>query len=299
MLTRELHTAVGPWDIESSYRFCERLTSKHYENFPVASLFVPKDKRKFICSVYAFARIADDFADAPGSTVAERIDNLSRWQEHLDQCFDGSSSHPVFIALGETSRHCRIPRELFQDLLDAFRSDVTVHRHDSYESLLRYCSNSANPVGRIVLSIFDYQDEELFKLSDSLCTALQLTNFWQDVGLDARQGRIYMPAEDLSTFGYTYEQLIRGEFNGSFAEMMNFELSRTDRLFEAGRPLLERVGDELRLELALIWHGGRRILEKIRKNGFNVLSRRPTLTFWDKGLVVTRALSERRNMRKG
>ena len=295
MLTRELHTSVGSWNVESSFRYCERLTTRHYENFPVGSRFLPKDKRKFLYAVYAFARAADDFADEPGYTAAERIDNLARWEEQLAECFEDAASHPVFIALAETSRRCRIPRELFYNLLAAFRSDVTTRRYESYQSLLEYCSNSANPVGRIVLSIFNYHDDELFRLSDLICTALQLTNFWQDVAVDARQDRIYIPREDLSTFAYTESQLLRQHLNGSFAELMNFEVSRTNRLFDEGRPLLQKVSSDLRFELALTWHGGTRILEKIRNRGFDVLSRRPKLSLWDKGLLITRALAARRN----
>lgn len=285
-----LHIARRSWTPADSFRYCEQLTASHYENFPVASKFVPKDRRAYVCSIYAFARIADDFADEPGFTPAERIDNLNTWDEQLIDCYEGRASHPVFIALAETAERFQIPIELFQNLLTAFRSDVTTHRYASFEDLLAYCENSANPVGRLVLLLFNYRSESLFERSDLICTALQLTNFWQDVRVDNAKNRIYLPTEDLERFGLSEEDVLNERFGRRFQNLMAFEIARTEAMFAEGRPLLKAVGKDLRFELSLTWHGGMRILQKIRRKNFDVFAHRPTLDVMDKAALIINAV---------
>jgi len=285
-----LHIASRSWTLPESYDFCHRLAAAHYENFPVASRFIPKDRRKHVAAIYAFARTADDFADEPGFTPAERIDNLMNWQQQLTDCYEGRAHHPVFIALAETADRFQIPAELFLRLLTAFRADVTVNRYETFEDLLAYCENSANPIGRLVLLLFNYRSDSLLMQSDAICTALQLTNFWQDIGVDLQKGRIYIPQEDLGRFGYT-ETDLRGRLcTRAFQDLLASEVTRTESLFAEGRALLHAVGSDLRFELTLTWNGGMRILQKIRRSNFDVFEHRPTLSLIDKASIVLRSL---------
>lgn len=277
------------WTPSESYAFCEQITYSHYENFPVASRFVPSDKRTHIAAIYAFARIADDFADEPGYTQAERIENLRRWEEQLVACYQGESAHPVFVALTETVERFQIPQELFQNLLTAFRSDVTIRRYETFEQVLDYCSCSANPIGRLVLLLFNYRSELLLMQSDAICTALQLTNFWQDVSVDLDKDRIYLPLEDMAQFGVSEQDLVSRLVTRGFRKLLSYEVARTERFFKEGKPLVHQVGRDLRFELKLTWNGGVRILDKIKAQGYDVFHKRPRLTVYDKMSMVLRS----------
>jgi phytoene synthase len=267
--------------IEESFAFCERMARSHYENFPVASFLVPREKRRYIWSVYAFARVADDFADE-GDTVPERrLEQLAKWAEYLDATYTGAPPHPIFIALRETIRQFSIPRSLFNDLLTAFRMDVERKRFATYEDLLHYCHHSANPIGRLVLHVFDDAQPTLCSYSDAICTALQLTNFWQDVSVDLQKGRVYLPLEDLHRFGYTERELHEGTVDQRFRRLLAFEVGRTRDLFREGKPLLTQATKRLRFELRLTWRGGMTILDKIEQSNFDVLHRRPVLSRLD------------------
>ena len=270
------------WSSEDGFRYCETIARTHYENFPVASRFVPKEIRKYVWTIYAFARIADDYADEPGFTLAERMDNLNRWERHLDECYNSNPTHRVFAALAETVERFQIPFELFQNLLTAFRTDVTVKRYDTYEDVLAYCRNSANPIGRILLLLLNYRSEAMMQLSDSICTALQLTNFLQDVSVDLQKDRIYLPLEELEEFDYSEQDLLNQKVNDQFYCLMAFQVRRTAELFVKGKPLLAMVGKDLSRELKLTWNGGTRILQKIHDQNYDVLTKRPTLSKWDK-----------------
>ena len=292
MRDSKLHTKGKYWSSEDGFRYCEQIARSHYENFPVASWFVPKEIRKYIWAIYAFARIADDYADEPGYTLAERMDNLFQWEQYLDECYNGNPTHRVFAALADTVERFQIPVELFQNLLTAFRSDVTVKRYATYEEVLEYCCNSANPIGRLVLLLFNYRSETMMELSDHICTALQLTNFWQDISLDLQKDRIYLPLEDLEEFAYSEQDLLDRKFDSRFSKLMAFQVQRTAELFVDGKPLLSRIGKDLSLELRLTWNGGTRILQKIHKQDYNVLIQRPALTTVDKlGLLFRSFLS--------
>jgi len=274
---------------ESSFKYCEEIAKKHYENFPVASLLLPRAKRKYIYAIYAFARAADDFADEPGIEGGneKRIALIDEWNQKLNDCFAGKAYDPIFIALGKTADDCKIPIEPLENLLKAFKQDVTKNRYESFDEVLNYCVNSANPIGRLVLMVFGANDSELFGYSDKICTALQLTNFWQDVAIDLKKDRVYLPKDDLDLFEYNFEELFALQFNDKFKRLIEFEVIRTESIFQEGRKLLELVGKHetarvLRKELLLTWMGGMEILSKIRLIKFDVLNKRPKISFNDK-----------------
>jgi squalene synthase HpnC len=278
----KLHTKSKYWSAEDGFRYCETIARSHYENFPVASHFVSKELRKYVWTIYAFARIADDYADEPGFTLAERMDNLNQWEQYLDECYNGNPTHRVFAALAETVERFQIPHELFHNLLTAFRADVTVKRYGTYEDVLAYCRNSANPVGRLMLLLLNYRSETMMHLSDSICTALQLTNFWQDVSVDLQKDRIYLPLEDLEEFGYSEQDLFSRKVNDPFSNLMAYQVRRTAELFSEGKPLLALVDKDLSMELKLTWNGGMKILQKIHRQNYDVLTKRPALSKLDK-----------------
>ena len=286
--SQETQVEERSWTREEAFEYCDRLAATHYENFPVGSRFTPKKLRPYIHSIYAFARIADDFADEPDTLDSLRFALLENWEGQLLQCIWRTPQHPVFIALKETIHKFDLPVTLFQDLLTAFKMDVTTKRHDRFEDLLTYCRNSANPVGRLVLLLFGYRDPELHALSDSICSALQLTNFWQDVAIDQRD-RIYLPCEDMAKFGYSEEDLKNHRYNDTFCRLMRHEIARTRELFHRGRPLCNRVGRDLRFELHLIWNGGMTLLDRIENVDYDVFVHRPTLGLKDKISMLTKA----------
>jgi squalene synthase HpnC len=291
MLTGDLKKiARRTWTVPQAFQFCERLARDHYENFPVASLLVPKEKRRHIYAIYSFARIADDYADEPGLTPAERVNSIVEWEEQLIDAYRGHAHHPVFVALQETVDRFEIPVDLFQRLLRAFRSDVTTHRYDSFENVLEYCENSANPIGRLMLLLFNYRSETTMEFSDSICTALQLTNFWQDVSVDLKKDRVYIPLDEIREFGYSEEELVGLHCSQAFKELMCYQVERTEQMFQEGRPLLSEVGSDLRMELNLTWKGGMRILKKIEQQDYNVLACRPSLSLLDKTSILFSSL---------
>lgn len=266
------------------------MARNHYENFPVASLLIPGEKRPYIYAIYAFARAADDFADEGSLTPAERLQKLDAWEEKLNFCFEGYADDPVFIALSETATRLQLSKQPFVDLLTAFRMDVTTTRFATFHDLLYYCKHSANPVGRLVLQVFGDATERTVTLSDHICTALQLTNFWQDVAVDWAKGRLYIPLEDCERFGYFESDFATSKFDERFQRLMRFEIDRTRELFVQGKPLCREASRPLRLELKLTWHGGMVILDKIERKNFDVLSRRPALTVGDKLTIVLKSL---------
>jgi phytoene synthase len=278
----------GP--LHEAYVHCLKLASAHYENFPVASRFLPPETRPALAAVYAFAREADDMADEGALSPEERLARLNDWQHRLDRALKGNADHPVFTALADTIDRYAIPRQLFDDLLTAFRWDVTRHRYASFEDLLGYCRCSANPVGRIVLRVFRDADPQHASFSDSLCTALQLTNFWQDVRIDLGKGRVYIPLEDFRRFRYTEGDLQGSVVDDRFRALLRFEVERTREMFRDGKPLVREAIRGLRLELALTWNGGISILRMIERSGYDVLGGRPRLRLHNKLSVLIRSL---------
>lgn len=283
-------TDTPSFDVDKAFAYCEKVTHDHYENFPVASFFIPAEKRKHICAIYAFARAADDFADEPGLSTPQRIQQLDRWEKDLDDCYQRKPNGPVFVALRETISQYNIPTVLLRNLLQAFKSDVTTKHHETFADVLRYCTHSANPVGRLVLLLFGYRDEMLMNLSDCICTALQLTNFWQDVTVDLEKDRVYLPLEDLRRFGVSEDMLLSRSPTPEFRKLLEFQVGRTRRMFLDGQPLLNLVGKDLRRELRFTWLGGMQILKKIENGGYDVMTKRHTLNFFDKVALLTRIL---------
>jgi squalene synthase HpnC len=282
-----------PLSIADSFAYCERLARAHYENFPVGSLLVPKSLRPHVYSIYAFARRADDFADeghGTALTASERLAALEAWEQQLEACYRGEATHPVFIALEETVREHRLPVQPFRDLLSAFKQDVVKRRYANFAEVLDYCARSANPVGRLILLLFGYRDEHLHQLSDYICTALQLANFWQDVAVDLEKDRIYLPQDEMARFGCGAEQLRARRGDDRYRALLEFQVLRTREWFERGRPLPSLVRGRLAFELRLIWEGGMRILRRIEEINYDTLGRRPTLTGWDRAVLLAKTV---------
>jgi squalene synthase HpnC len=276
-----------PVSVEEAYAHCEARVKAHYENFPVG-LFVPRTKRRHVYALYAFARIADDFADEP-IYEGVRQEKLDQWEALLDAAYRGEAEGPVFVALGETVRHLDIPRELLLDLLSAFRQDTVKNRYENWEELLDYCRRSANPVGRLVLLVFDQDDPGLLPLSDAICTGLQLANHWQDAAVDYARDRIYVPEDLMRRHGVSTWDFSTGRVSDGFRGLMAELIGRTRELFEEGRPLCDRVGRELRFEMRLTWLGGMSVLDRIEAVGADVFNRRPRHTALDKAVLAWRA----------
>ena len=282
--------------LEEARAYCERLARSHYENFSVATWFLPKRLHQHFFSVYAYCRISDDLGDEVGDTQLS-LSLLDLWQQELDACYAHLAAasapaprHPVFVALAETIRQCEIPHHEFSDLLIAFRQDQTVTRYETFDDLLDYCKNSANPVGHLILYLGGYKDAERRQLSDYTCTALQLANFWQDVAVDYEKGRIYLPLESLRRFGVSESDIAQRRCTPQFIDMMKFEVARARDWFDRGLPLAKMVDKELALDIELFSRGGQAILAAIEKQGYDVLKSRPVVSKARKLGLLARAL---------
>ena len=315
-------TAPGRiWTTEAAAQYCRRLARTHYENFTVGSRLIPGDKLPHIYAVYAYCRTVDDLGDEAtlnppdpanpanqsnspaaetdtvsllaaqlaesagdfyGDDRAYRLALLDLWQAELESCYAGAPTHPVTVALRQTIQAFDLPPEPFLKLIEANRMDQRVRRYPTYPDLLHYCGHSANPVGRLFLYLFGYRDAERQRLADATCTALQLTNFWQDVARDYAKGRIYLPEEDLASFGYTEDDLAadlaRGAGRPAFQGLLAFEVDRAMQLFREGAALVPTLDGVARLDVALFTRGGVAVLEAIRKQSYDVLARRPRLS---------------------
>ena len=275
--------------LDEARAYCRQLAESHYENFHVATWFLPKPLRSHFYSIYAYCRISDDLGDEVGDrTVALAL--LDLWGRELDACYEGRARHPVFVALAETIRVCSIPKEPFADLLVAFRQDQTVTRYATLDEVLGYCRYSANPVGRLVLYACGEVSEENFQLSDATCSALQLANFWQDVRVDFAKGRVYLPQDDMRRFGVSDETIALGVATPEFRALLRHEVEYARALFERGLPLIGRVNRDLALDLDLFSRGGLEILRAIERRDYDVLSARPTISRRTKLALALRAL---------
>jgi squalene synthase HpnC len=279
--------------LEAAYAHCQKLARDHYENFPVASWLLPAEMRPHVAAVYAFARTADDFADEPGREPAERIRLLNEWEQRLTAATQGAvePGDHVFVAMAHTIAQKRLPPQLFHDLLSAFRQDVTVHRYQTWADVIDYCRRSANPVGRLVLRIAGIHDDRADSASDAVCTALQLTNFWQDFGRDWHAGRLYVPAEEVLAAGAREEDLAGSEMTPAWRAAMRACVGRTRALFAEGRPVADVVRGRLRWELRATWLGGVRILDEIEALNFDTLNTRPRLTVADAAAILPRLIT--------
>jgi len=276
--------------LEEARAYCKNLAETHYENFHVASWFLPKALRLHFHSIYAYCRISDDLGDEVPDP-AQALALLDLWGRELDACYEGRARHPAFVALAETISACAIPKEPFADLLVAFRQDQTITRFETMRDVLAYCRYSANPVGRLVLYACGEVSDENFRLSDCTCSALQLANFWQDVRVDFGKGRVYLPQEDMRRFGVRDDTIASGIATPEFRAVLRYEVDYTRRMFEDGLPLIGRVQRDLALDLDLFSRGGLEILRAIERRDYDVLSARPAIAKSTKIQLALRALS--------
>jgi len=264
---------------------------EHYENFPVASWVMPARFRPSVVAVYHFARSADDFADEGNLTATERLGHLAAYRAGLQAISRGETpEHPVLGPLAAVIRRHAIPLDLFTDLLSAFEQDVTVTRYATYADLADYCRRSANPIGRILLHIFDAASPRNLAYSDGICSALQLINFWQDIAVDWAKGRVYLPQEDLARFSVSDAQIAQGAVGGNWSALLDFQIDRARRLLQAGAPLGRALGGRLGIEIRLIVLGGEAVLRKLHAARGDVFRHRPTVGWRDLLAALPRAL---------
>jgi len=285
----ESDVSAWPAPLADAYAACERLARSHYENFPVASRLLPAAMRPHVAALYGFARIADDLADEGAAPPDERRARLHDWQERLHRAVRQPPGQPrtddrdelILRAVGHSIRSLDLPIALFDDLVSAFGQDTMTTRYASWCDLLDYCRRSANPVGRLVLRIAGYRDDTLDRSSDALCTALQLTNFWQDFGRDWRIGRLYVPAEVMRACEAREDELHGDRLSDSWTRAIDVCVERTTQRFADGRAVCDGVRGRLRLELRFTWLGGMRILDRVRRGRGELLHRRPTVGIAD------------------
>ena len=280
-------------ELEACYRYCEAVARSRHHNFPVASRFVPSHLRKHIWAVYAFARAADDYADEP-EFEGRRSLELDRWEQKLEDCFHNKPpDHPVFVALLDTIRRFDLPITPFSALLTGFRTDLDTTRFATYQDLRSYTALAAQPVGQLVLYLSGVRDPSLLRHVDELANALAEAKFWQDMAHDLKQGRCYVPSEDLRHFDITHKRLENLQPENGFVDLVHFLVARSRAVFMRARPLVHKVGDDIAVEMAISWHGGMRILDKIDASGSHLLTQRPRLNSADKAMVVSKALAWR------
>jgi squalene synthase HpnC len=278
-----------PPSLAHDYRACRTLAGAHYENFPTAVRLLPHDLRDPVGVLYAFARGADDLADEGRAGPGERLAALDRWERRLDEALAGRPEGPLFRALADMVQRHRLPVGLLRDLLSAFRQDVTVNRYATFADLRRYTRRSADPVGRLVLRLAGHDDAGLDRLADAICTGLQLANFWQDLSVDRRRGRLYLPLEDLDRHGCDPGEVLAGRGGPAFRNLLADEIVRTRALLDEGAALAPRLGGRLGWWVRLVRRGGRAILARISRLGPRVLQHRPVLGGWSRlatGLAV-------------
>jgi squalene synthase HpnC len=272
--------------------YCARVARSHYENFTVVSMLLPRRLVRHFHAVYAYCRWSDDLADETAGGQ-QALDLIAWWRRELLSCYDGAPRHPVTVALRETIRRFAIPPDPFLSLLVAFEQDQRIKRYDTFDQLLGYCRNSANPVGHLVLYLFECFDTERAALADEVCTGLQLANFWQDVARDLAIGRVYLPEEDRRRFGYTDADLDDRRFTPAFAALMRLEVDWARGFFDRGEKLLPLLPREARVDVDLFIRGGRAILGAIERIGYDVWARRPEVSKWEKLKLLAGAVARR------
>ena len=265
------------------------LATHHYENFHVVSFLLPKKLHQDFYNVYSFCRWADDLGDEIGDT-AESLRLLGWWRGELEAMYRGQVQHPVFVALEGTARKYKLPKQLFADLISAFEHDQRVTRYANWDEVFEYCRCSANPVGRLVLRLCGYSDDQRDRMSDATCTALQLANFWQDVTVDLEKDRVYLPQDLFARHGYTLDDLRAGTFNAAFQNVMRDAVEVARKLFIEGLPLVKTVDKRLAFDLELFSRGGMRVLEKIEQQNYNVLAARPAISKFERVQLLVGSL---------
>ncbi len=279
-------------ELGACYRYCETLCRARRHNYPVGSMFARSELRKHIFALFAFARVADDFADEL-AYEGRRARELDRWEEQLHAAYRGNADHPVFVALADTVDKFALPITEFTELLSGFRTDLERRRYATFDELRGYTRQSAEPVGRLLLYIGGYRAPELHAYAEDLSSAIAVARLIQDVPADWQRGRVYLPAEDLRHFGVTEADVASRRVSHAIGALVRYEVARTRALFERARPLVDVVGADLAVELALTWHGGMRILDKIESVGSRLFAERPSLTSVDKAIVLARSLAWR------
>lgn len=279
-----------PGTLAAAERYTRELALGHYENFSVISLLLPKRLKQDFANVYAFCRTADDLGDeVPDRALSLRY--LQQFRQYTEACHLGEGRSPLFVALARTIRKHEIPIQPFLDLIDAFEQDQRVNRYDHFEQVVDYCRRSADPVGRLVLYMCGYRDAERQQLSDRICTALQLANFWQDVRRDILdRDRIYLPQDSMRRFAVDEEQIRAGRCDDNYRRLIRFEVDRTEKLFDEGERLLDLLDGRIRQQVGLFSKGGRAVLDAIRRQNYDTLSHRPSLSKWQKGTLIARAM---------
>ncbi|MBX3441513.1 MAG: squalene synthase HpnC [Planctomyces sp.] len=283
-------SAGTPPSVAEAESYCRRLATTHYENFTVASWLLPRRLRQPMSNVYAFCRWADDLGDETGDRQRS-TELLAWWRAELDRCFAGEAGHPVFVALLPTIREFALAKEPLADLISAFEQDQRIVEYETFDQLRDYCRRSADPVGRIVLTLFGASRPETVAWSDSICTGLQLANFWQDVARDFDKKRVYLPRDDRQRFGYADADLRERRTTPEFLDLMRFEVDRAREFLLAGLPLLDAVRGRLRIDLRLFVAGGLRILDEIERIGFRVWETRPVVSKAAKAGLFLQALT--------
>ncbi|MFP4646559.1 MAG: squalene synthase HpnC [Candidatus Acetothermia bacterium] len=279
--------------LDGAYKLCKTVAQSHYENFTVVTRFLPKWSRKYVYALYAYCRYTDDLGD---EISGDRLEKLNRWERKLKGALSerGTPDHPILIAVQDMTSELGLPQEQFKKLIEANRIDQRRSTYQTYQEIVDYCEHSANPVGRLFLSIFDYHSQDLFRLSDKTCTGLQLTNFWQDVYRDLEKGRVYIPQEDMNSYGYSIEELQNREYNCRFKKLMKFEVQRARGLLEEGLQLPDLLDRTLQLDVRLFNLGGLAILDKIESLDYNVLDHRPTVSKFEKTKLLLGELIKHR-----
>jgi hydroxysqualene synthase len=291
----EIESPPGHYTVEQSYDYCERIARGHFDSYALARRFVPEALRPHVWALYAFARTADDFADEPRYADRRRA-LLDKWEAELERAFHGEADHPIFIALADTVEKRNLPFAPLRDLLTGYAMDLSVTRYSTSAELERYAAHAAQPIGRLFLYLFGNSDPSLQRYTDEICTGLQIAKVCQDVALDRSRDRVYLPVEDLRHFGVTDEMLRAERTSPQLVDLVRFEVARARCLLERGRPVLEqlrKIDGALAFQVALVFHAGAIILERIEAAGYDVLGKRPRLSAEDKAEIVTRASSVR------
>ena len=292
-LSPRVQEPFEPLELDACYRYCEAMARSRHHNFPVASFFVPSRLRRHIWAIYAFARCADDFADEPQYSGRRALE-LDRWEEQLLACFHNKPAvHPVFVALADTIGRFELPITPFSNLLAGFRTDLEARRYPTFAELRGLAALNSEPVGQLFLYLAGHREPRLLRYAEDLAAGLALANFWQDLSVDLARGRVYIPSEDLNYFGVSVDELLRPGTEARAGALVRSLVSRTRALFERSRPLIGNVNDGIAVELALMWLGGMRILDKIHAAGDSVFRHSPKLSQVDKAQVVTRAVAWR------
>ena len=295
-----------PVTLDEAYRHCEKLARSHYENFNVGGWITPKNKLPHVYAIYAWCRMVDDLGDESlpsasdiatvdggrldDAVATHRRDRLAWWEGELDAIYSGQPTHPISIAVQDTVDSFDLPKEPFERLIRANQMDQGLGRFDTLEDVLEYCRHSANPVGHLYLHLFGYADRRRLLLADHTCTALQLTNFWQDVSRDYQErGRIYLPQSDMKRFGVRESDIANGSATDAFRALLRHECDIATRMFRQGAPLVQSLDRRAQLPVALFTRGGMAVLHAIRRQGYDVLSNRPALSKRQKSWLLASA----------